>query len=132
MKKIKGEQNIVRGSKEKVPHQKEIPLIDTFGQEYFDTHTHIDAILEKYKLPIDSFPQFKVSAKTGFLLALLLIIPQEANFKNGFGGCVTVCCEEASFEPARKLITFDNIYGAFGIHPHEVSLRCELKPFYLA
>ena len=34
--------------------------MDLQGQEYFDTHTHIDQILEKFSLPIEAYQEFKV------------------------------------------------------------------------
>jgi len=45
--------------------KKEIPVVDLQGQEYFDTHTHIDQILEKYSLPIEAYQEFKVQNHSG-------------------------------------------------------------------
>lgn len=43
------------------------------------------------------------------------------NFLGNFVGCVTVSCEESSFQTVMEILNkdgTDKIFGAFGIHPH--------------
>ncbi|ELR12394.1 hydrolase, TatD family protein [Acanthamoeba castellanii str. Neff] len=68
---------------------------------YFDTHTHLDQILPRFKVELEGFPAFRGEY-----------------FRNGFGGCVTVSADVGSIEPVRQLLHFDDVYAAFGIHPH--------------
>eukprot|EP00276_Gloeochaete_wittrockiana_P003546 CAMPEP_0184657158 /NCGR_PEP_ID=MMETSP0308-20130426/17019_1 /TAXON_ID=38269 /ORGANISM="Gloeochaete witrockiana, Strain SAG 46.84" /LENGTH=264 /DNA_ID=CAMNT_0027094593 /DNA_START=91 /DNA_END=885 /DNA_ORIENTATION=+ len=73
---------------------------------YVDTHCHVDAILERLKVPLDSATDLK------FL-----------NFPATYDRCITVACEVESFEPTmRRLINIPDVYAAFGIHPHDASV----------
>ncbi len=70
-------------------------------------------ILSKYRLIIYFNQQFKVELE-GFPAF------RGEYFRNGFGGCVTVSADVGSIEPVRQLLHFDDVYAAFGIHPHVV------------
>ncbi len=67
---------------------------------FIDTHCHIDDILERLK--IGSFPELRNQ-----------FFPPE------FQGCVTISCDPNSIEITLKLLEEEDVYGAFGIHPHE-------------
>ena len=67
---------------------------------YIDTHCHLDSILAKLGAP--DYVGFKQR-----------YLPRE------FAGCVTISCDPASIEPTLALLEIPEVYGAFGIHPHD-------------
>jgi TatD DNase family protein len=67
---------------------------------YIDTHCHIDSILKKMKLT--EFQQLK-----------------DENFPAEFEACLTVSCDPHAIDPTLVLLNEKEIYGAFGIHPHD-------------
>ncbi len=99
--------------------------------KYIDTHVHIDYILQKSKkhsfgefIKYNRFPSnyegciglfsyfyYVLSLHVHLPLSLLFIILFKAIF-----------CDSAAFSPSlatwAELLTQDNVYGAFGIHPH--------------
>jgi len=84
---------------DKQPSIPDLPELN--GHSYFDTHTHLDQILPRFKVGLDAFPEFS-----------------KEYFKNGFDGCVTVSADNNSIQPVRRLLEFDGVYAAFGMHPH--------------
>lgn len=68
--------------------------------DYFDTHCHLDDILVKLKLP-----DFQ-SLKSQF-------------FPTNFSGCICISCDPNSIEIVSGLMENAEVYGAFGIHPHD-------------
>jgi len=74
---------------------------------YWDAHIHIEYVLEKLKVPLHDFLTWR-----------------DEHFKDGFEGCITVCCESKSIVPVTKLLELENdaehpkLYAAFGMHPH--------------
>eukprot|EP00808_Paulinella_micropora_P002067 g28820.t1 len=72
--------------------------------EYWDTHCHIDTILDKLG-PSPSWKEFRQKSLQGNL-----------------GGCISVCCERETYAPVMSLLEQDTegvVHGAFGLHPHE-------------
>lgn len=67
---------------------------------YIDTHCHLDGILPK--LGAADFAAFKAR-----------FLPPE------FAGCITISCDPASIDPVLALLAAPEVYGAFGIHPHD-------------
>lgn len=49
-------------------------------------------------------------------------------FKNGFDGCLTVSADIDSIQPVIELTKHDDIYAAFGIHPHVVRFIAMVLP----
>jgi len=93
--------------------------------EYFDSHCHLDAILqslndEKQKKKEKREKKSQQVALNDEMYTLQTL--REQLFKGNFGGCITVCCEEKSIEPTLQLLDQDKtnkIWATFGIHPHE-------------
>ncbi|KAL6069908.1 Metallo-dependent hydrolase [Balamuthia mandrillaris] len=83
------------------PTPKALPVLELGGEEYIDTHTHVDSIFKKFKLPLTQWPAFS-----------------KTYFQPGFGGCITVCCSPDSIEPVTRLLPYEGIHAAFGVHPH--------------
>ena len=69
---------------------------------YFDTHCHLDQILEK--LGIGTFAELRRSA-----------------FPPGFEGCLTIACDPEAIEPTLSLLDNEGVYASFGIHPHDAA-----------
>ncbi len=67
---------------------------------YIDTHCHLDSILKRMKLP--DFATLRTQ-----------------HFPPEFEACVTISCDPHSIEPVLALLDNDDVYGAFGIHPHD-------------
>ncbi|XP_066285353.1 uncharacterized protein [Branchiostoma lanceolatum] len=76
---------------------------------YVDTHCHIDYLFERMSFR-ESFQAFM----------------SKANFPPNFEGCVAVFCDPKSWGPdgfwRRLLQENDNVWGAFGCHPHSAKL----------
>ncbi|ETO25229.1 hypothetical protein RFI_11906 [Reticulomyxa filosa] len=125
------------GKRQKFEEKNEVKVyFPNFKSEYFDTHVHLDMILQRLyrkdefmlQNPMDRLPQF-----------------MQDNFKGNFGGCITISCDMGQSEYICYILDkFDNdnnkdknkenetkeekkkdkgtrkgkIYGAFGIHPH--------------
>ncbi len=68
--------------------------------EFIDTHCHLDMILAKLGLP--DFHSFRAQC-----------LPPE------FAGCITISCAPDSIEAALAVLDEPQVYGAFGIHPHD-------------
>ena len=66
---------------------------------YIDTHCHLDSVLEK--LNLKSYSELK------------------EQFPRNFEGAITISCDTKAMEPTLKLTDQSELYGAFGIHPHE-------------
>lgn len=67
---------------------------------FIDTHCHLDSILKK--LGLDTFAELRARC-----------------FPPEFEACLTVSCDPHSIEPVLALLKNDDVYGAFGIHPHD-------------
>ena len=72
--------------------------------EFIDTHCHLDSILAK--LGMSDFPAFRAAylAETG---------------PAAFAGCITISCAPDSIDATLALMEERQVYGAFGIHPHD-------------
>jgi len=75
---------------------------------YIDTHVHFDAVLKKLKKNVDYFPQFFKKMNDDNL---------------GSGKCEGIVHVSCSPNPkviqdSLSLIKNENVYGAFGVHPH--------------
>ncbi|MBF0431778.1 MAG: TatD family hydrolase [Fibrobacteria bacterium] len=68
--------------------------------KYIDSHCHIDSILKKCK--ITTFNNLKLQ-----------------HYSEQFEACITVSCDPWSIENTLRQLENPEIYGAFGIHPHE-------------
>ena len=67
---------------------------------FIDTHCHLDSILAK--LGTAAYADFKAR-----------YLPPE------YAGCITISCDPDSIEAALALMEVPEVYGAFGIHPHD-------------
>lgn len=67
---------------------------------YIDTHCHLDSILEKLGVP--DYAAFKAR-----------FLPPE------YAGCITISCDPDSIGPTTDLLAIPEVFGAFGIHPHD-------------
>jgi len=67
---------------------------------FIDTHCHLDSILAKLKL--SAFSELR-----------------SRFFPPDFAGCITISCDPDSIEPALAFMEEPDVYGAFGIHPHD-------------
>jgi TatD DNase family protein len=74
--------------------------------DFIDTHCHLDSILER--LDLTDF----AGLKEGFLVA-------SPDAEAVFGGCITISCDPDSIQPALALMEAPEVFGAFGIHPHD-------------
>ncbi|EFA81466.1 hypothetical protein PPL_05454 [Heterostelium album PN500] len=72
--------------------------------KYVDTHVHVDQIMMRMNMTLDQFPMFAA-----------------ANFPPQFERLVQVCCDPVSLEYTDMLISFDQIFAAYGVHPHNAS-----------
>jgi TatD DNase family protein len=68
------------------------------NEPFIDPHIHIDQVMQK--LGLQKWEQVK------------------AKFPKSFEGCITVACSKNHFNAAKKLLDEKDIYGVFGIHPH--------------
>lgn len=66
-----------------------------------DTHCHMDMVLGKFNLGVESFPEWRAG------------LPKEQSFE----ACLTIGCSTDAFNPTASMLKFDGVYGAFGIHP---------------
>lgn len=71
---------------------------------YVDTHTHIDTTLRRLKLNLNDFPKF-----------------QQTSFPSTLDAAIQICCDVNAFNETYKLMEYDQIYAAFGIHPHHAT-----------
>jgi TatD DNase family protein len=69
---------------------------------YFDTHCHLDQIMEK--LGETDFPALR-----------------EKYFGAEFAGCLTIACDPDAIEPTLGLVENEGVFGSFGIHPHDAA-----------
>jgi TatD DNase family protein len=67
---------------------------------FIDTHCHLDSILAKLGTP--AYADFKAR-----------FLPAD------YAGCITISCDPAAIEPTLALLAIPEVYGAFGIHPHD-------------
>jgi len=71
---------------------------------YIDTHCHIDYILQKTKQA--SFEEFVARTR----------------FPANYGGCISIFCDPGALSPSFSTwveqLSIPNVWGAFGIHPH--------------
>jgi TatD DNase family protein len=67
---------------------------------YIDTHCHLDSILEKLGVP--DYAAFKAR----------YLGPE-------YAGCISISCDPGSIGPVTELLANPEVYGAFGIHPHD-------------
>jgi len=67
--------------------------------EYIDSHCHVDSILKKKGFT--TYPELKKV------------------YPSNYEGCITISCDPNSIEPTLALMENENVYGAFGIHPHD-------------
>ncbi len=67
---------------------------------YIDTHCHIDGILKKKEF--SDYPKLKAD-----------------HFPQNFEGAITISCDPNSIEAVLGLMEFEEVYAAFGIHPHD-------------
>ena len=86
---------------------------------FVDTHCHIDYILQKTKSA--TFEDFiKVLSYVFFSN-----VNQRNKLPNNFDGAISIYCDPAALSPSfgtwRDQLAHPKIYGAFGIHPHNVS-----------
>ena len=82
----------------------------TMAQPFIDSHVHFDMIFSKLKKTLDTFPQW--AEQTIFKPTLL----DGVQFK--CESAIHISCEAHSIEAADMLAGFDNIYVAYGMHPH--------------
>jgi len=68
--------------------------------QYIDSHCHLDSILKK----------------KGFTTYQDL---QDNIYPENYEGCITISCDPHSIEPTLGLMKNKNVFGAFGIHPHD-------------
>lgn len=69
---------------------------------YIDTHCHLDQILDK------------TGAKDFSDL-------RERFFTPGFASCLTIACDPEAIAPTLDLLEHEDVYGSFGIHPHDAA-----------
>jgi TatD DNase family protein len=72
--------------------------------KYIDSHCHLNYVFDKNRHRED-FNSFK----------------DKFNFPDNFGGCITSFCDPASFSSfssCDELIEHDQVWAAFGFHPH--------------
>jgi TatD DNase family protein len=67
---------------------------------FVDTHCHLDSILAR--LGLAAFDELR-----------------ERHLPPEFDGCITIACEAASIGPTLSLLEHPEVYGSFGIHPHD-------------
>jgi TatD DNase family protein len=97
-----------RRSKKKKKKRNQTPEFDipVSHHPYVDTHCHLEYILQRYKcVGPDGFQQLQ----------------QKQPFPPNFEACVSVFCDPAAFSSFgmwRELLEHKQVYGAFGIHPH--------------
>jgi TatD DNase family protein len=70
---------------------------------YIDTHCHLDSVLKK--MNISSYQELK-----------------EQYFPASFAGCLHVACEPHSLSRPTAFFEHKDVFGAFGLHPHNASL----------
>lgn len=71
---------------------------------FIDTHCHLDYVFER-------------ASHSGTFGSFM----EQYGYPKNFGGCITMVCDPAAFSSFglwRSLLDEDNVYGAFGIHPH--------------
>eukprot|EP01103_Thecamoeba_quadrilineata_P003366 TRINITY_DN13156_c0_g1_i1.p1 TRINITY_DN13156_c0_g1~~TRINITY_DN13156_c0_g1_i1.p1 ORF type:complete len:323 (+),score=45.46 TRINITY_DN13156_c0_g1_i1:78-971(+) len=77
---------------------------------FVDTHCHLDMIFE--------FEKQKNKKNLDIKTELSQYI--DNNFSQNFVGCIHVCCSLESIENSVHIINnHEQIYGAFGLHPHD-------------
>ncbi len=81
--------------------------------KFVDTHTHVDHILDKFKLSLDAFPAFI-----------------KENFPPELEKCISVCCEIESFEATEKIVGFDFVYAGME-NLFSLCEKCKLTFFSL-
>jgi Tat protein secretion system quality control protein TatD with DNase activity len=82
----------------------------TMAHPFIDSHIHFDMIFSKLRQSLDTFPQW---AEQNVFKPTLL---DGVQFK--CESAVHISCEAHSIEAADMLANFDNIYVAYGMHPH--------------
>eukprot|EP01111_Echinosteliopsis_oligospora_P011274 TRINITY_DN3683_c0_g1_i1.p1 TRINITY_DN3683_c0_g1~~TRINITY_DN3683_c0_g1_i1.p1 ORF type:complete len:240 (-),score=59.56 TRINITY_DN3683_c0_g1_i1:158-877(-) len=72
--------------------------------KFIDAHTHVDYILQQSRK--STYPEFQASVR----------------FPANYEGVISVHCDPAAFSPSlctwRDQLELPDVYGAFGIHPH--------------
>ncbi|KNC74862.1 hypothetical protein SARC_12600 [Sphaeroforma arctica JP610] len=77
-------------------------LYSTVSRTYIDTHTHLDMILKRLRQPHTHYPA----------------LCKEVHLNTPMEACIHVSCSPATFEDGLRLVeNYDNVYGAFGVHP---------------
>jgi len=98
--------NQVGHTKQFCPGQKFIKdesfILSQYLPKYIDTHCHLDYIFQKMR--INSFDKLK------------------KHFPDNFAGCISIYCDPAALSPSLSTygeqLANDQVFGAFGIHPH--------------
>ena len=78
---------------------------DLKSATFIDTHCHLEYVFERFKHQ-GSFASFMAEQK------------YPANYE----GCITTFCDPTAFSPSfgiwRSLLSEENVWGTFGVHPH--------------
>lgn len=85
--------------------------------KYIDSHCHLNYVLERYHHR-DGFNSFK----------------NRFNFPENFIGCITSFCDPASFSSLSncdELMQHDQVWAAFGFHPHNAKYYNDLLEYKL-
>ncbi len=102
-----GSQQAVRDGKDSVKSQGGRP----HHTPLLDSHCHLEYVFEKY-------------SHRGSFQAFM----HENNFPGAFEGCITTFCDPAAFSASlglwKDLLAESNVWGTFGIHPHNAKYYC--------
>ena len=78
---------------------------DLKSAKFIDTHCHLEYVFERFKHQ-GSFADFMV----------------EQNYPENYEGCITTFCDPTAFSPSfgiwQSLMSECNVWGTFGVHPH--------------
>lgn len=75
---------------------------------FIDSHAHIQRIFLKDKIAIEQYPEY--------LKNTISAAAEKTNAK--YEGCVNVCCGSEYYADGEKLLVYEGIYPAWGVHPH--------------
>lgn len=85
---------------DKAPEKKRVPF-----PPFVDTHCHLEYVFDRYEHR-GSFTAFS----------------KMQNYPKNFDGCISTFCDPAAFSDSlglwSEILTEPNVWGAFGIHPH--------------
>ena len=78
---------------------------DLKSAKFIDTHCHLEYVFERFKHE-GSFANFMA----------------EHDYPENFEGCITTFCDPTAFSPSfgiwQSLLSEHNVWGTFGVHPH--------------